>query len=1221
MSKGYPIKNPVLDLFFYSLTFSTLCLVCLLPSNSKCMAESASYAYEEGFEATSKDVFLETNCIGYSEKVVSTPAREGLKALQISFNRKGAIDTDSNCGLVAHLQDEFGLVREEQEHSFSFSLQFSKVQGEKLASTPGTIRFFDLRKDTTPEVWGNLSTNNSSATLLIYRKRIDSLGNLKNEVVGKTAVSYNTWIDLAISVYRSAEDTGYVKAYVNGQAIGESTGAFEDTSEEAILYTGLNVNKSTSIVSASVIIDKVEINSGLENNSLRDLKKTATVRASVPTPQVYFSKELDKNSRNVIAYSAETLYGKVLNLSEKNALACYEITNLPIDEEHGKKWCADDDNWSEMKSQDKPGETIETAWTFKDGIWRLTANPTRSLFQVGKYRYYWKNSETNKSSSGSFTVTQPLPTVYFSKEYDKNTKSVNLLSKERLYGKVINLTADNAESCFEIQGLDASEEHGAKWCKDSDNWTVMPSTDDEHASAWKYKDGVWRLDLNPVKKLFKPGRYKYYWKNTETGKQLWATFRVTQPAPKVYLSKALDGVTTSVSLTSSATLYGKAINLDEDNAKSCLEILSRPSAEENGKGYCKDPDNYTSMKDNGWTFEDGIWRLKVNPVIKEYSVGSYRLYCINTDTDKSAYGALKVTAKKPVVYFSKTVDGTTTSVSLDVSDPLYGKVVNVGDKSAKSCLEVTEGASSEENGEGYCDDEDNWTTMPANGWSYSDNAWKLAVNPVSKKYSTGNYKMYWKDTQTGQKGYGSFNITAKAPVVYFSKTADGTSTSVSLNSNETLYGKVLNLTSSNAQACLEVAGRTSGNNREGWCDTLSNWTTMPANGWSYSDGVFRLTISPVSNTFPAGTYRGYWRNTQTGDKALASFTVASQAPLAYFSKTPDGDTTSVTLNSSETLYGKVLNLSNSNAQACLEVVGRTSGTNSEGWCNNLSNWTTMPANGWTYSNGVFRLTISPVSNTFPAGSYRGYWRNTQTGEKALATFTIASQAPLAYFSKTLDGDTTSVTLTSSETLYGKVLNLSNTNAQACLEVVGRTSGINSEGWCNNLSNWTTMPANGWTYNNGVFRLTISPVSNTFPAGSYRGYWRNTQTGEKALATFTIASQAPLAYFSKTLDGDTTSVTLTSNETLYGKVLNLSNTNAQACLEVVGRTSGTNSEGWCNNLSNWTTMPANGWTYSNGVFRLTISPVSSTFPTGSYRGYWRNTQTGEKALATFTIVSG
>lgn len=51
--------------------------------------------------------------------------------------------------------------------------------------------------------------------------------------------------------------------------------------------------------------------------------------------------------------------------------------------------------------------------------------------------------------------------------------------------------------------------------------------------------------------------------------------------------------------------------------------------------------------------------------------------------------------------------------------------------------------------------------------------------------------------------------------------------------------------------------------------------------------------------------------------------------------------------------------------------------------------------------------------------------------------------------------------------------------------------------------------------------------------------------------------------------------LVSGSALQGTVKNLTATNASACMEVVGRSSGTNSDTYCQDgvASHWTKMPA------------------------------------------------
>lgn len=99
----------------------------------------------------------------------------------------------------------------------------------------------------------------------------------------------------------------------------------------------------------------------------------------------------------------------------------------------------------------------------------------------------------------------------------------------------------------------------------------------------------------------------------------------------------------------------------------------------------------------------------------------------------------------------------------------------------------------------------------------------------------------------------------------------------------------------------------------------------------------------------------------------------------------------------------------------------------------------------------------------------------------------------------------------------------------------------------------------------------------------------------------------------------------ANNNLTGTVANLSATNALSCLEVKGRTSGKDAEGYCgSDPTHWTTMPANDWSFDAGTntWRLSMKVGQGTsLPPNTYTSFWRNSQTGKTGSGTFTVTSG
>jgi len=117
--------------------------------------------------------------------------------------------------------------------------------------------------------------------------------------------------------------------------------------------------------------------------------------------------------------------------------------------------------------------------------------------------------------------------------------------------------------------------------------------------------------------------------------------------------------------------------------------------------------------------------------------------------------------------------------------------------------------------------------------------------------------------------YQNLNCTVQAcaPQIIISTTLDAPSADP-VNRGRPVYARVTNLTATNAQSCIENVGID-----DGYCATLSNWTTKPSGGWTYDSYAYlwRTTTQPYA--FPARQYRQYWRNTITLQQGSAVTTL------------------------------------------------------------------------------------------------------------------------------------------------------------------------------------------------------------------------------------------------------------------------------------------------------------------------------------------------------------
>lgn len=96
--------------------------------------------------------------------------------------------------------------------------------------------------------------------------------------------------------------------------------------------------------------------------------------------------------------------------------------------------------------------------------------------------------------------------------------------------------------------------------------------------------------------------------------------------------------------------------------------------------------------------------------------------------------------------------------------------------------------------------------------------------------------------------------------------------------------------------------------------------------------------------------------------------------------------------------------------------------------------------------------------------------------------------PLVIFSDSFGG-AAKTALYASAIMYGRILNLTATSAQSCIEGVG-----SSDGSCANLATWTTLPNADWSFDPASSEWRASFAANTFPAGMYRNFARNGLNG-------------------------------------------------------------------------------------------------------------------------------
>lgn len=199
-----------------------------------------------------------------------------------------------------------------------------------------------------------------------------------------------------------------------------------------------------------------------------------------------------------------------------------------------------------------------------------------------------------------------------------------------------------------------------------------------------------------------------------------------------------------------------------------------------------------------------------------------------------------------------------------------------------------------------------------------------------------------------------------------------------------------------------------------------------------------------------------------------------------FSKIPNGP--SVTeFSVGDQLYGRVSDISG-NAKSCVET------NENVGYCDQLSNFTQMPNNDWSYDvttrtwNGQLLVTES-----FSGKQFKSYWYDVGTQKKSAAVIFRVLTVPRLIFSKTIDGPA-ATQFSVGEVVYFRVTGIG-TSAKSCIET------NENAGFCSSLNNFTTMPNSDWVYDSAskIWRASLL-VSSEWSGKTFKGYWYDNQAG-------------------------------------------------------------------------------------------------------------------------------
>lgn len=314
------------------------------------------------------------------------------------------------------------------------------------------------------------------------------------------------------------------------------------------------------------------------------------------------------------------------------------------------------------------------------------------------------------------------------------------------------------------------------------------------------------------------------------------------------------------------------------------------------------------------------------------------------------------------------------------------------------------------------------------------------------------------------------------------------------------------------------------------------------------------------------------------------------------STTPNG-ATATTFRLTDTIYGRVLK-SGPGALACVETFGV-----SDGFCSVASNFTPMPNADWSFDSLTNEWKATLRASVFGEGTYKFFWRNKGSSKAAFLAVQILPQDKPLMVAVEYPYNRPETTFLQFEAIYLQVAQAPKVGSAGCVETVGT-----SDGFCGTATNWTDMPANGWTYSNSLQRWESLIKSGEFPPNTYRLFWKNKTTGavsDPMLVTI-APDTGPILVYAKTPYGPA-ETTFKTTDRIYGYVINGDSRSAKACAETKGT-------GACTPPEAWATMPANGWTFSDTNQRWESVIEPGTIGVAEYVSWWKNVITNTTSAA-------
>ena len=239
---------------------------------------------------------------------------------------------------------------------------------------------------------------------------------------------------------------------------------------------------------------------------------------------------------------------------------------------------------------------------------------------------------------------------------------------------------------------------------------------------------------------------------------------------KVKVGKDQNNLGNSITLLPTDNLVAQVVGVDQNLAQSCLEVVGRPITELNGDGSCGDLSRWVSMQSstaaNSWQYTGGSWKLVMSPVGSIFVANQYRLFWRNFANGKMDQASFTVLpgASTPsvIVQMGKSWQTLGASVSLRLRENLYAKAFGMSESNGAACLEVFGRPVHERNGEGWCENYQNWTNMVSSSepgqWKYVNGVWELAITPVSSIFPVNRYRAHWRNKDNNQRGAADFTV-------------------------------------------------------------------------------------------------------------------------------------------------------------------------------------------------------------------------------------------------------------------------------------------------------------------------------------------------------------------------------------------------------------------------------------------------------------------------------